>query len=415
MVSFHQSLDGMMVNFYHSIMTIFRTPKPDAVELAVMAKLDEVRAQLRYGVSEPRRWSGTLRRLSFARVVQGSNTIEGYEASIDDAVAAIDDEPMLSADEATKQALSGYQSAMTYVLQLALDPELRIDEGLLRALHFMMLQHELTKHPGRWRPGAIWVRRDPSGDIVYEGPDREMVPELIAEMLEALDEDQNPDVIRAAMAHLNLVMIHPFKDGNGRMARCLQTLILAKGGVPAPVFSSIEEYLGRNTDAYYRVLGDVGQGSWNPEGDARPWVRFCLTAHYRQAATQLRRIREYEELWRRCERIAEEAALPERVIGALMDVALGLRIRNASYRSLTIQTAGEEVSEQTAGRDLRAMVEAGLLKPVGERRGRYYVGEEVLKSEWSAIRDRRESHRVGDPFDLVEEAVQRKFEFGERG
>jgi len=56
----------------------------------------------------------------------------------------------------------------------------------------------------------------------------------------------------------------------------------------APVFSSIEEYLGRNTQDYYNVLADVGQGSWNPENDARPWVRFCLTAHYRQARTHLR-------------------------------------------------------------------------------------------------------------------------------
>ncbi len=404
----------MTVSFYHSIMAIFQTPTADDSELAVMAKLEELRAQLRHRVAEPRRWSGTLRRLSFARVVQGSNTIEGYQASIDDAMAAMDDEPMLAADEATKLALAGYRSAMTYVLQLALDPDLRVDEGLLRALHFMMLQHDLTKHPGRWRPGAIWVRRDPTGDIVYEGPDHERVPELIAEMLAALDQDQGADVIRGAMAHLNLVMIHPFKDGNGRMARCLQTLILAKGGVPAPVFSSIEEYLGRNTDAYYQVLGDLGQGSWNPNRDARPWVRFCLTAHYRQAATQLRRIREYEELWRRCEKVAEQAALPERVIGGLMDVALGLRIRNASYRTLTLQTAGEEVSEQTAGRDLRAMVEARLLKPVGERRGRYYVGEKALLSEWTAIRDRRGSHRVDDPFEMVDEEVQRRFEFGPR-
>jgi Fic family protein len=49
------------------------------------------------------------------------------------------------------------------------------------------------------------------------------------------------------MAHLNLVMIHPFRDGNGRMARCLQSVVLAREGVLSPVFMSVEEYLGRNT------------------------------------------------------------------------------------------------------------------------------------------------------------------------
>jgi len=51
---------------------------------------------------------------------------------------------------------------------------------------------------------------------------------------------------------------------------------------------SVEEYLGRNTQAYYDVLGEVGRGSWHPENDARPWIRFNLTAHLRQARTMLR-------------------------------------------------------------------------------------------------------------------------------
>src|SRR5438270_583138 len=81
-------------------------------------------------------------------------------------------------------------------------------------------------------------------------------------------------IVRGAMAQLNLTMIHPFKDGNGRMARALQTLVMARGGILSPIFSSIEEWLGRNTDAYYNILGEVGQGSWNPQYDAAPWVRF---------------------------------------------------------------------------------------------------------------------------------------------
>ena len=57
------------------------------------------------------------------------------------------------------------------------------------------------------------------------------------------------------MAHLNLAMIHPFSDGNGRLARCLQTLLLAREQIVSPVFSSIEEYLGQNTQAYSEPSG----------------------------------------------------------------------------------------------------------------------------------------------------------------
>src|SRR5439155_1499295 len=83
----------------------------------------------------------------------------------------------------------------------------------------------------------------------------------------------------------------------------------------APVFSSIEEYLGRNTPAYYEILDEVGRGSWHPENDALPWIRFCLTAHYRQAITTVRRIEQLEEMWRVVSEIAGQRRLPERCVG----------------------------------------------------------------------------------------------------
>src|SRR3990172_4743171 len=110
------------------------------------------------------------------------------------------------------------------------------------------------------------------------------------ELVDGMREEQGPAIVRAAIAHLNLVLIHPFRDGNGRMARCLQTLVLAREQILEPIFCSIEEYLGRNTLAYYDILAEVGGGSWQPERDALPWVRFSLTAHLRQARTMLRRI-----------------------------------------------------------------------------------------------------------------------------
>ena len=80
---------------------------------------------------------------------------------------------------------------------------------------------------------------------------------VIAEVLDDLTTTDAHPLVAAAMAHLNLVLVHPFSDGNGRMARCLQTFVLARDGLLAPEFSSIEEYLGRNTSAYYAVLAEA--------------------------------------------------------------------------------------------------------------------------------------------------------------
>lgn len=385
---------------------LYRAASLGAEERAAVKRIDALREALRGHVAEPRRWLGSLRRLTFARAVQGSNSIEGYNASLDDVMAALDDEEPLDADTETTLALAGYRDAMTYVLQLARDHRVDIDESLLKSLHFIMLKHELRKNPGRWRPGAIFVRRGPENEIVYEGPDALEVPALTGELVEELAKPSGSLLVTAAMAHLNLVMIHPFSDGNGRMARCLQSLVLARGQVLSPTFASIEEYLGRNTQAYYDVLAEVGKGGWHPRNDARPWVRFCLTAHYRQARTLLRRIDETETLWDACAELAGRRGVPERAVGPLCDAARGFRIRRASYRSGVLAAEGDEISELTASRDLKTLVDAGLLDPIGEKRGRMYVGTKEVRDAWAAIRDRRRSTTDDDPFS--ESAPSRK-------
>jgi Fic family protein len=236
------------------------------------------------------------------------------------------------------------------------------------------------------------------------------VPGLIEAMLAQLAEDEGPVLVRAAMAHLNLVMIHPFRDGNGRMGRCLQSLVLTREQIVAPVFSSIEEYLGHNTQAYYDVLAEVGGSSWNPHRDAAPWVRFCLTAHYRQAKTHLRRFEETERLWRECASIARAKRLPERSVGGLVEAALGFRLRNSTYRSILDATAGEAISELTASRELRSMVNVGLLAPVGERRGRYYVADSALGDVQRRIRAERPPRDEYNPYVKAADGLQLTFE-----
>lgn len=385
---------------------VFQTPDIREDEREVLALLADRREQLRHQVAEPRRWTGSLRRMAFARAVQGSNSIEGYDASLEDVAAAVEGEPTLDANEETQDALAGYRDAMTYVLQLARSREPKVDEGLLLSLHFMMIKHDLAKNPGQWRPGDVYVRDSRTAKIVYQGPPSEDVPGLIEEMLASLKVDASPVLVSAAMAHLNLVLIHPFSDGNGRMARCLQTLILSRDQVLAPLFSSVEEFLGRNTQAYYDVLAEVGAGSWNPDRDARPWVRFMLRAHYLQILTMLRRRHEAEELWIGCLELAEAGGLPERCAAALVEVAYGLRIRRGSYRKAVETSVGEEISNQTATRDLQAMADRGLLEPVGERRSRYYLAGPPPTKLYAKVTAGRPSGAERDPFVIVRERRQ---------
>ena len=102
--------------------------------------------------------------------------------------------------------------------------------------------------------------------------------------------------------------------------------------------------------------------------------------------------------------------LPERCAAALYDAAFDLRLRNATYRSLVEQSAGEEISALTASRDLGALVETGLLLPVGERRARHYRGSSGVKSLRERIRAARPSRRIGDPFAIAADRLQLSFD-----
>jgi len=370
------------------------------VDCRVIEGIEEYRREMRYFLGVTRRWRGQLRRNLRARAMRGSNSIEGYDVSLDDAIALLDnDDEALDADQRTVLEVTGYRNAMAYVQQLADDPDFHMDQSLIRGLHFMMLGHDLDKSPGTYRRGPIYVRDEDRDEIVYEGPDHELVPGLMAELLDQLelqDDDggRQPIFVAAAMAHLNLVMIHPFRDGNGRMARCLQTLILSRNQILGQEFASIEEWLGRNTAAYYDVLARTGEGRWNPDRDAMSWVRFNLRAHHMQAQTVWFRLRESDSLWSRLDDMVEERGLPSRCVNGLFTAAQGLRLRRAAYQD------GADLEYGAANRDLKAMVAAGLLVARGETRGRFYLGTASLRDLYREVRAESRG-RVVDPYESL--------------
>lgn len=374
---------------------IHEYPKLEAIDQDVLGLIREQRDLLKYQVKQnPLRWSGFLRKNTFARALQGSNSIEGINANLDEAARIIDDERPESLEEETIRALEGYRQAMTYIIRVHDDPHTRVDAQFIRSLHYMMINYDMTKLPGQWRPGSVYVVHEPTGDTVYEGPPAEEVPGLMNELVAQIHsaKDVESSTVLGAMAHLNLAMIHPFKDGNGRMARALQTLVISQNGVSSPTFCSIEEWLGRNTPAYYEILKEVGQGSWHPRNSALPWVRFCLRAHYQQAFTLMKRNNHIGRVWNEISYIVKRHGLNERMESPLLEASFGYKVRNNRYRE------ENNISDVVASRDLRKLCDLGYLEPVGEKRGRYYVASGALSDLTLRTRD---DSRAKDPYEMV--------------
>jgi Fic family protein len=177
--------------------------------------------------------------------------------------------------------------------------------------------------------------------------------------------------VRAAMAHLHIVSVHPFQDGNGRISRIVQSLVLALGGLLAPEFVSIEEYLGEHTDAYHPTLREVQGGSYQPQRDATPFIRLCVDAHLAQARRRLLQLDQAAARWSYLERLVEERRWPDRLV-----IALEQSLFDGTDRAKYSTEAG--VSSPTASNDLRRLLDAGLITQQGRGPTTRYVASERL-------------------------------------
>ena len=115
-------------------------PKLTAEDNQVLELIGKQKERLRYlSDSHPRRWTGLLSRNTFARAIQGSNSIEGYNVTDEDAIAAVqDDEPLLTRRR-NPGAQFAIREALTYIINLGNDPYFEYHPQLVRSLHFLLL------------------------------------------------------------------------------------------------------------------------------------------------------------------------------------------------------------------------------------------------------------------------------------
>ncbi len=343
----------------------------------MLRELDDLRGRLgdRAGAAGP--WLGGLRRQWRARVAASSIEIEGFHVPAQETLAIAGGRRQPDPGDEDRMALACYARAMDHVGVMARDPAFRWVSRVILDLHFDACWFQKDKDPGLYRHGPIAVtgtRAD--GAPAYIGPPGEEAPALMAEVVDWLDRGDPAlhVVVRAAMAHLHLVSVHPFSDGNGRVARILQSLVLVRGGVLVPELISIEEHLGRNIDAYYSVLEEVQGGRYQPDRDAAPWVRFCVQAHIEQGR---RRLEQLEAAGRRgtyLERLVDARGWPERLVIAL-EQSLFDGVDRASY------AAEADVSAPTASGDLRRLLDAGLIVRRGSGRGTRYRAADALRAQ----------------------------------
>jgi len=357
---------------------IHTTPRPIHELGERLARLDEVRARLAEQTRRSGRWVGSLRRLTRGRVADSSVSIEGLSVPVEEAVALVGREETPALDAEAQQAVACYGRAMDHVAAMAEDSEFVWSTRVILDLHFDACYYDPHTDPGRWRPGPISITGR-GGEVVYRAPAAEEVAGLMAEVVTWLDHgdtDAHP-VVRAAMAHLHVVSVHPFRDGNGRVSRIVQSLVLAREGLLIPEFASIEEYLGEHTGAYYDALQAAHGSAYDPRLSAAGWVDFCVDAHMEIAQRRLAELDRAARRWATCERLVAERGWPDRLVIALEHALTG-GLERARYAS----EAG--IAPVTANLDFRRLVDGGLLRQEGGGRATRYLPTKALEERVEA-------------------------------
>ena len=239
--------------------------------------------------------------------------------------------------------------------------DIPVDELVIRQLnrYFISTASEMVT-PGAYRKGSNSV-----GD--FRTPDQGDVPGLMRSFALWLREDDGlHPVLKAGIAHLHLVAIHPFWDGNGRTARGLETLMLQRSPFGFRKLISIETVLLNLKNDYFSAIGrSLGQEYFQGY-DSTPWLEFSATV-LKAASDDLvatttdwnRMMQHGHDLW------AAKGWPPRHVDGYAFAVQTG-RITRSDYMEIT------GVSPATASRDLNDMVNVGVLRVEGKTRTRVY-------------------------------------------
>ena len=211
---------------------------------------------------------------------------------------------------------------------------------------------------GGWRTeesGAMHVVSGPIGNekIHYEAPSHDRLKKEMAGFIKWCNTSSEDDpVIKSALAHFWFVTIHPFEDGNGRIARAIADMMLARSENSSQRFYSMSSQIQQERKAYYDMLENCQKGTLN----ITPWMEWflaCLGRAFDGTEITLHAVLRKARFWERYAR-ADMNARQREVINRLLDGFVG-RLTTTKWAKL------EKCSHDTALRDIQGLVKQGVL------------------------------------------------------
>ena len=202
-----------------------------------------------------------LRRINRIRTIHGSLAIEGNTLSEEQVSTILDGKPVVAPLREIQEARNAIKAYEQYPQW---EPASETD--LLSAHEVLMTA--LVDAPGHYRRGGVAVTG--AGEVHHIGPPADRVPRLMSDLLAWLGSTSEHPLIASSVFHYEFEFIHPFEDGNGRMGRLWQTLILTRW---KPLFTGVpvESLIHARQGEYYDAIRES-----SAEGESTPFIAYML-------------------------------------------------------------------------------------------------------------------------------------------
>ncbi len=305
---------------------------------------------------------------AMVRQVYHGTHLEGNELNLTQAEKVLLGQDVVARPRDVQEVIN-YRKVMEFIgTEESRGGKRKIDEALIKKLHALTLEKILSpERSGIYRKTQVVIKNSQTGQVSFTPPMAIAVTYQMNDLVQFINGvtmDTMHSVLKAGIVHYELVRIHPFIDGNGRVARALSTLILFQEGYDIRKFFSLEEYFDTNAPVYYAALQSVGMR----EGDLTEWLEYFTEG----LAIELAKIKE------KVEKISIDGKLKERLGAPLMLSERQLKIIEYIQKTGFLQNNGFKqlfpfVSEDTVLNELKALIKTGLIKKHGSTKAAKYI------------------------------------------
>lgn len=294
-----------------------------------------------------------------------SSKIEGTQATVDEVLEQ--EAGLLKEGEKFKdiQEISNYRQALFAAREYLQDYPIRL--GFVRELHRILMNsvRGQDKTPGEFRKDQNWIGKYgcPLEQATFVPPNPIQLPDHLQAWEHYMDSDDADFLLQTAVVHAQFELLHPFKDGNGRIGRILIPLFLyQKRALSQPMFY-LSEYLENHREEYYqRLKGISAEGDWNG------WIAFFLQAIATQAGQNSTRVTAIQALYEEMKLAIQEATHSQYTVHVLDAIFNKPIFRSSDLTARLSKDFG--IHEKTTPGLLRQMRDVGILRELQAGSGR---------------------------------------------